>query len=281
MAGDWIVWTKGLARKREVGRIVKATGMSRYEVAVKLMEFWEWVDSETADGLLPGLDVRSLSALHADICPQFFRALSDVGWLEERTEGVLIPKFDRWMGRSAKRRLTDALRKREGRGRSEGEGGEGDAPENGHAGGQVAPAGVRETSAPHADVSRTFCGTTEQNRTEKRKNPPTPLTGGKAGVLPEPIDTPEVREWWDRWVTHRSEIRHALKPTTAQAQLRKLASMGAGRALAALRFSIEQGYQGLFEPQGGGAVRPSKPTRAEIIERFKNDPALSGTGGPK
>lgn len=44
MAGDWLKWTKGLARKPEVLHIAAQLGRSRHEVASVLMELWEWAD---------------------------------------------------------------------------------------------------------------------------------------------------------------------------------------------------------------------------------------------
>lgn len=111
MAGDWIPWSKGLSRKLEVLRIAQATGRSRREVACLLMEFWEWADNETEDGFLVGMDVRNLSALHADTDEAFWSAVIASGWLTPSNGGVTIPHFDYWLGRSAKRRLKDTKRK--------------------------------------------------------------------------------------------------------------------------------------------------------------------------
>jgi hypothetical protein len=72
------------------------------------------------------------------------------------------------------------------------------------------------------------------------KNPPT---------LPGELDTPEFHAAWERWLTHRKEIRHPLRPTTQASQLKKLAAWGAARAVAALEQSITNGWQGIFEPR--------------------------------
>lgn len=150
MAGDWIPFTKELPRKREVGIIIDQTGLSRREVICMLMEFWIWCDSETTDGLLAGLTIRSLSALHADIEQTFFRSLSAVGWLVESADGVHIPHFDRWMGRSAKRRLRESLRKQDNRNQNRAN----------------VPLLSASASASHADQMRP----TEQYSTEQKEN---------------------------------------------------------------------------------------------------------------
>ncbi len=78
--------------------------------------------------------------------------------------------------------------------------------------------------------------------------------------IPEDLDTEDFRAAWVEWEQHRKEIRHPLKPTTIQAQLRKLAKWGPERAVASIRRSIEQGWQGFFEPKDGNgqADRPGK-----------------------
>ncbi len=62
------------------------------------------------------------------------------------------------------------------------------------------------------------------------------------------LKTKEFEEAWTEWETHRAEIHKALKPTTVRFQIRKLEKMGHDRAIAAIEFSIEQGYTGLWEP---------------------------------
>lgn len=121
MAGDWVVWVKGLSRKREVLAIAERTGRDRRLVACLLMEFWEWADGETADGELRPLSVRNLSAICPDTDDEFWLAVVAVGWLEVEEGVVIIPKFDRWMGDLTKRKLTDAKRKRRSRSHADGE----------------------------------------------------------------------------------------------------------------------------------------------------------------
>ena len=111
MAGDWIAYTKGLSRKPEVLAIAERTGRDRRVVACLLLEFWEWADGETEDGLLPALSVRSLSAICPDTDDAFWRSVVAVGWLVVKKEALVIPNFRRWMGASAKRRLKESRRK--------------------------------------------------------------------------------------------------------------------------------------------------------------------------
>ncbi len=68
--------------------------------------------------------------------------------------------------------------------------------------------------------------------------------------IPAPLRSPEFLPAWEDWKQHRKEIKKALKPTTAKAQLKKLAKWGTAKAEAAIRKSIECGWTGLFEPDG-------------------------------
>src|SRR5262245_31891071 len=162
MAGDWIVWTKGLSRKPEVLAIAARTGRHHRVVACLLMEFWEWADEHTVDGFLSGLSVRSLSASQADTDEDFWRTVISVGWLEASDDGIRIPHHEYWMGKSAKRRLQENKRK-------------------------------NSTRASHADTLRTENGQmsasqademrpTEQYSTEEDKTPPNPPQGGGEDV---------------------------------------------------------------------------------------------------
>lgn len=169
MAGEWIPYTKGLAKRREIALLADATGKARNDVVVALLEFWSWCDDESEDGTLPGMSIRNLSALHADICPHgdqtFFAALCGIGWLVEEADCIVIPHFARWMGRSAKKRLRDNQRKKVSR-----------LPD------QHNPTSNGEMSAseadkcPHADRKKTPL----QDKTYKEP-PPTPSEGGGKG----------------------------------------------------------------------------------------------------
>lgn len=111
MAGDWIPIRRDLDRCREVGIMVEQTGKNVSEVIGELVRFWSWVDGESDDGVLPGATEKTLE-ITLGLCPQFVRSLSAVKWIQIREDGILIPNFDHWFGQSAKRRLTDAKRKR-------------------------------------------------------------------------------------------------------------------------------------------------------------------------
>lgn len=194
MAGDWIKWVKGLAKRPEVLHMAHLLGKSRHEVAGLLCEFWEWADEN--------VDVPILSASEADACPGYVRlpsasstlvdslsgadgfaeAMTAVGWLIVRDGALVFPKFGRHNGKSAKRRALDAERKRTCRDRDES--------------GVTNYAGL--LSAFDADKKRTR---EEKRREEKNKeeNPPPPfvgndVTGGDSRSMDQSVRPPPKKE---------------------------------------------------------------------------------------
>lgn len=109
MAGDWIPRQKGLSRKVEVAAIARLTGMDRRWVAETLCEFWDWCDSESADGCL-GVLLEDLPALVEGTDSVFWQAVVSVGWLRVQAWGLSVPRFERWLGSSAKKRLKNTQR---------------------------------------------------------------------------------------------------------------------------------------------------------------------------
>jgi hypothetical protein len=113
MAGDWIAWTKGLTKKREVLLIARELHIDRRKAAALCMEVWEWADAETVDGCLHGavpgdvdnaVGVKNLAA-----------AMTKAGWLNVAAVGLIFPNWDYWNSKSAKNRLLDTRRKQAGR----------------------------------------------------------------------------------------------------------------------------------------------------------------------
>lgn len=66
--------------------------------------------------------------------------------------------------------------------------------------------------------------------------------------IPQALDTPDFREAWARWITHRRENRATLKPTTMRSQLKKLCLDGPIGAIARLQRSMDNGWRGLWFP---------------------------------
>lgn len=106
-----------------------------------------------------------------------------------------------------------------------------------------------------------------QDRTGQEK------TGQKAAPQPAPAPvaslpfaSPEFAAAWSDFEQHRRELRKKLTPRAAALQLKKLEAMGEPRAIAAIRHSVGNGWQGIFEPHSIG----SGPNRggATLEKRF-------------
>lgn len=109
MAGDWIPTTVDLPTRREVLAIASITQRSRHEVVGRLVEFWIWAQGETETGRLVDVHVDALeTALGPDTC--FWQAVIKVGWLVDDPDGLVIPNFDRWLGKGAKARFLKNMR---------------------------------------------------------------------------------------------------------------------------------------------------------------------------
>lgn len=76
------------------------------------------------------------------------------------------------------------------------------------------------------------------------------------------MGTDELSFWWNEWETYRKKKRKAMTEMTKRYQLRRLEKMGVERAIAAIDWSISQGYTGIWEPPSpAGGER--QDTRAE------------------
>ncbi len=87
-----------------------------------------------------------------------------------------------------------------------------------------------------------------------------------AELFPPTLSTPEFADAWQDWVAYRKERGQTLKPTTIKAQLAKMQDWGAVDAIAAIRQSILNGYQGIFEPRSNGQPKKSGGTSTYDLE---------------
>lgn len=87
-------------------------------------------------------------------------------------------------------------------------------------------------------------------------------------LLPGELDTPAFQEAWHAWLDDRRERRLPRYTARAQSmQLNRLAAMGEQSAIAAIEWSIAQGYKGIFPPPASstaGKPAPSEPSTWEI-----------------
>lgn len=109
MAGDWLKMETSTPEKAEVLAITARMGWDDSDLTVgKLFRLWRWFDQHTIDGNA----VRVTPALLDRIVgvTGFCEAVQEVGWLAITDCGVMLPKFDRHNGATAKSRSLTAKR---------------------------------------------------------------------------------------------------------------------------------------------------------------------------
>jgi hypothetical protein len=244
MALDYVPAGIDLCRKREVLAMAKITGRSRHEIVGLCLEFWTWASNETHDGTLEGLTV--VDVCEALAAPQdFFEALLQVRWLEQvhtdahstKVSSLFIPKFDRWMSKTAKSRLNKNIRQ----------------------------AAWRD-GAEDVDV---FVDTQPSTKGKERKGkevskgvnplkPPARETVASDGLeYPDGMDTPEVRAAIDEWLEHKRSRRQSYKTAKPlEMLLEQFARDGPSIFVLSVKHSIAMNYQGVFPPKGSSNDRP-------------------------
>ncbi len=102
MAGEWIKVRTDLKDDPSVFRLAKALKMDRLSIVGRLFALWAWVDFHAVGGKMDGVDASDVDAM----CEKkgFALALVSVGWLEIGDGFIVIPKYDRHNGNSAKER---------------------------------------------------------------------------------------------------------------------------------------------------------------------------------
>jgi hypothetical protein len=105
MAGDWIKFETSTLTKPEVLKLARITGLDRHAVVGRLLVFWTWCDTNAVDGVVDACVDATVDAL-VD-AQGFAQALQQVGWLQidNGTERLTVPRFDRHNGKSAKNRV--------------------------------------------------------------------------------------------------------------------------------------------------------------------------------
>lgn len=118
MAGDWIKWTKGLARRREVLGIASRLSISPAHAAGLCMLFWEWLDDNVTPSQIDenGNAFVTLGTLRHDFIDAlvgvegFASALTDEGWIHSETGYLVVPNYCRHNSQTAKARALTAER---------------------------------------------------------------------------------------------------------------------------------------------------------------------------
>lgn len=277
MAGSaWIPVRIGLEREPEVvalvSRFCRADGATADGDAVALLsrrcraecemigalvKIWARFDELTTDGKLPAYTPELLD--EAVGITGFCEALAAVGWLRIEPDAIVMPRFDNWLGQSAKRRLKNSQRQRRRR------------------------ADSATTSRSKRDNDGARCraksATTGQDITGQKRNK-TKKRGGAAfdavGVaFPSALDCGQFRQLWAEWVAHRNEIKAPLTPTATARQLKRLAGFGLQGAIDAVEYTLAQGWRGIRQPDQRGDQAPTgrQIAKATPAERRRADMA--------
>lgn len=88
-------------------------------------------------------------------------------------------------------------------------------------------------------------------KSETKKSETKNKTKDEVWVIPLLLSTDEFADAWRDFVQHRREIKKPITPTAGRGTLKRLEAMGVERAIAAIRHSIANQWQGIFEPDTG------------------------------
>lgn len=78
--------------------------------------------------------------------------------------------------------------------------------------------------------------------------PPTPFKPEPAAPEVLPFDSVAFRDAWSDFKQHRKEIKKKLTPMATKHTLEGLRKIGEARSVAAIRYTISKGWQGIREP---------------------------------
>lgn len=108
MALDWIPIRCTLFSDPRVIRISVETALPIDSVVGKLVRIWSYANLHSEDGLLRAFNVESFDVMLEKT--GFAHAMSVVGWVEIKPDGIQVSQFDKYNSVSAKRRAKEALR---------------------------------------------------------------------------------------------------------------------------------------------------------------------------
>lgn len=251
----WIESHQTLGRHPKVIRLSRSLKITKAQAIGHLHLLWWWtLDFSPSGDLSKFTDAEISSASEWDenamSSKAFVSALKECGWLDQSGE---IHHWDDYAGKLLRKREIDAERKRASRSYG-------------------SPSDIRGTSngSPQDGAgtvpNRTVPDSTSPNRTEEDEFPI--------------VRCKEFKEAWENWKTHRGEIKKKLTPLAIRQQLKAMTKLGSLKAVAAIEFSIGNGYHGIYEPKdNNGSTHRHKTVSQErnsFIGDGKNQPHGSG-----
>jgi hypothetical protein len=220
------------------GQIVSESAL-RCVTCALLLKVWsaarEYGKLEGDHLFLAHLSIPDLDPM-AD-CPGVGKAMAAVGWAEVKAGdpgGVILPNFKQHNAPMTSAEKQSAYRNRRASGRETG--------------------GENVTKPLPRDGNKKV---TEKRREEKRRNS---CSNEQETPIPPSLNFPEFILAWKDWMQHRKEIRKKFGPTAQSNKLRALEKWGVARAVAAIRYSIGNGWEGIYEEKHGssGGRSPSR-----------------------
>ena len=221
MAGEWLKVEHATPNKAEVHVIADILKMDPEKVFAKCFRVWAWASDNCP--VSGRTNVRAMSAISLVAGEtRFGNAMVEAGWLAIEGDEIVFPHFDYHCSQSAKQRALDARRKKEKR--------------------------AAKPSGKYPDPNRTKTGP------EKRRY--NLLTS-----FPE-LDCDEFRSAWSDYEQYRKESRvKPLQPRSVESKFAELSEWGKETAIAAIRETIKQGYQGIFHPKPNGSKPDANPAK--------------------
>ena len=120
---------------------------------------------------------------------------------------------------------------------------------------------VKQKPTPSSSSSSSSSTTTPKTNNNKER----------AVALVLPFDSPDFKLFGSNWQQHRIEKKAKLTPTATKQQLERLAEMGEERAIAALKHSMSNGWQGIYEPGVSPSSINYKQNGKTYAERHPQD----------
>jgi hypothetical protein len=248
----WIRIEESTPNKPEIARLAQGLSVTLGDAFLEFVRLYLWADANVAcPGFVPRMSLELLDQIarvRAGTCASL--ASTEIGWLKLADGGVQFVNWERHNGKSAKQRLYERERKSDYRNRG---------TNNGTNNGTNVPKKLGQKAPKRR----------EEKRREEKGGNPLPLFR-----FPATLDTEAFREIWQEWTDYRKELRKPYTPRGKQAALAKLSTMGEARAIAALHYSMAQGWQGIFEPSCTARAKAERNREAEKkeLEELANAP---------
>jgi hypothetical protein len=218
MAGDWLKIESDTPDKPEVLAVAAKLGTTQDAAFGMCFRVWRWFDRNTQNGNAIGVTYSLLNA-HIGVA-NACEALESVGWMTtisvENGQAICLPNFSRHNGKTAKARALTSKRVSRSREKEKVK---------------------RKCNAASVTSSSLLFSYILEHQPE---------------WIPNCIRCRCFSEAWDAWVAHRNEIRKPLKPTQVKAQLEQFGKWGSDRSVAAIKYTIQKGWQGIREPEVDG-----------------------------